>query len=809
MFTFDGKHSSELIDVVTDIRRRILPPVNNRTVDIPGSHGVYDYGFNFTGLEIQIDIMLIGSDYADLRAKVRNIAAWLGQEEVKPLVFDDEPDKTYFARLSDSSELEEIIYSGSASLTFLCPDPFAYGPEKEQLIAGIEKQHDTQTQEGWEAGALSGVVATADGLRLAKAGIDYFDSVDTDWDGGDHTNTEQKDSDFLALQKAGEDLTFEYGKAAQQIPEWEFVSRFEQGSVGDSGEWYVRSQSGGTYTLDGEKIIFEAASNEENVYIRRDSNDLNGSPLTLDARVRIDKGSGARPFISVNDAETGGIDVELPDTGGSISWIRIVYRGGTDFTLYQDGAEITPDSLFEYGPTSTGYINIGLDNGPCTFEAWKLAHANMNHGAPPANHEYTDEIIGEAQDLTQVGILSASSIDYNSDVTNAYDYSTAIYSGLSTDGGDNWTETELSGGGGTIPGLSKGDDVSGTLWRFRWTVSSRDSIDPVALSYVSASFRSGYHPSGQWVSPMIDLSGVGRAGSSSFSWENNSLPSGTTVTPFVRFSSDGGQTWGDWTEVTENGGAIPEIALGDDLSNVYFQYRLDLATDDIELTPEVDRVDAAIQSAYVDRGERVSDPINFGDFGVVGSSYISWDTTPNGTTAVEVYAQVVNEGEDPDPDAWVQATNTGELPGVEVGTDMTGKAVYTRQVLTAIDPETTPVLHRELWRIQPDSDNFVDYQGTHRSYPYMTAVFKDYVDYFEISDPNTGNRIYVDHSFNPDDVLEIDNARGVVFINGVLALDSVPLGAEQWIYFHPGSNPINVDPLGSAEVTGRWREVFK
>ena len=808
MFTFNGKPASELIDVVSDIRRRILPPMENHLVSIPGSDGVYDYGFDYGELLIEIDMMLVGDNPTELRSRVRDLADWLGQKETKELVFEDEPNMTYFARLSDSTELEEIIYTGRGTLTFLCPKPFAYGPEKDQLIAGIEKQHDTKTQEGWAAGTLTGVVATPDGLVLEKEGEDVSGQVD-EWNEGTHDQTEDNGSGVLVLAKSGEDLTFEYGKAAQQIPEWEFVSRFEQGSVGDSGEWYVRSQSGGTYTLDGEKIIFEADTNEENIYIRRDSDALNGSPVTIDFRARISKETGARPFISVNDAETGGIDVELPDTDDSVSWFRLVYRGGTDFTLYQDGTEITPESVNEYGATSTAYINIGLDNGPCTFEAWKLAHANMDHGAPPANHEYTDEIIGEAQDLTQVGILSASSIDYNSDATNAYDYSTAIYSGLSTDGGDNWTETELSGGGETIPGLSKGDDVSGTLWRFRWTVSSRDSIDPVALSYVSASFQSGYHPSGQWVSPMIDLSGVGRAGSSSFSWENNSLPSGTTVTPFVRFSSDGGQTWGDWTEVTENGGAIPEIALGDDLSNVYFQYRMDLATDDIELTPEVDRVDAAIQSAYVDRGERVSDPINFGDFGVVGSSYISWDTTPDASPDVEVYGQVVNEGEQPDPGGWVQATNTGELPGAEVGKDMTGKAVYTRQVLKTSDLSVSPTLHRELWRVEPASKNVVEYAGTERAYPIMTVVFKDYADHFEISDPNTGNRVYVVYDFKPGDVLVIDNTKGSVFINEVLALDRVPLGAEQWIYFQKGENPLNIDPVGSAEVHGRWREVFK
>ncbi|OYD06077.1 distal tail protein Dit, partial [Paludifilum halophilum] len=705
-FSFAGVHNDQYRLKVLKTTRRILPPMNNHLISIPGSDGAYDYGFDYGELLIEVDILLFEESRAELRSRVRDLADWLGQKETKELVFDDEPNMTYFARLSDSTELEELIYAGKGTITFLCPKPFAYGPEKDQLIAGIVKQEDTHTEEGWAAGTLSGVAATPDGLKLAKEGEDYSNYVDAGWDGGTHENTEEKDNDFLVLAKSGQDFNYSY-TTSKSIPSWEFISRFEPGSVGEDGDWYVRNQSGGTYTLDGEKIIFEGDTDEDSVYIRRDSSGLNGSPLTMDFRARITKGSGARPFVSVNDAETGGIDVELPDTGGTISWFRLVYRGGTDFTLYQDGAEITPESVFDYGATSMGYINIGLDNGPCTFEVWKLGHANANHGAPPPDHTYTDELVGDLASLSGVGVLASSSYSRRIVATEAYDYSTSAYSGLSTDGGDTWNETELSSESGSIPGFSKGDDVTGYDWRFRWTMTSRDSIDSVYLDSFDADFVSGRHPSGYRDSPVINLSQVGRAATSSFSWTVKTFPPGSTITPYVRFSYDNQESWTDWQEVTENGGEMPGLDTDADLSDTYFQYRFQLTTDDVEFTPEVDRADYEVTTAYVPEGERISDPITFGDFGSVGGSYISWDTTPDGSEDVEVYAQVVNEGEDPDPNAWVQATNTGELPGAEVGTDMTGKAVYTRQVLKTSDPETTPTLHRQLWTVEPDSDDAV------------------------------------------------------------------------------------------------------
>lgn len=805
-FSFAGVHNDQYRLKVLKTTRRILPPMNNHLVSIPGSDGVYDYGFNYGELIIEVDVLLFEESRAELRSRVREVAEWLGQKEAKELVFDDEPGKTYFARLSDSTELEELIYAGNGTITFLCPKPFAYGPEKNQLIAGIVQQQDTHTQEGWAAGgALTGVIATQNGLVLEKEGEDVSGQVD-EWNEGTHDQTEDNGSGVLVLAKSGEDLSFSF-QQPNAIPEWGFISRFEPGSVGGDGDWYVRSQSGGTYSLDGEKIIFQADTNEENIYIRRDSDALNGSPVTIDFRARISKETGARPFISVNDAETGGIDVELPDTDDSVSWFRLVYRGGTDFTLYQDGTEITPESVNEYGATSTAYINIGLDNGPSTFEVWKLGHANTNHGAPPVNHEYSDEIIGEPQDLTQVGTLAASSLFYNSDVSYAYDYSIATYSGLSEDSGETWDETELSSGGGTVPGLTKGDDVTGMLWRFRWMMTSRDSIDPVSLSFFNASFESGYYQSGIYYSPAISLSAVKKAASTLFSWVLGNMPDGTMIQVYTRheIQSEG---WSEWQEVT-NGGEIPGLDPALDLSEASFQFRVVLTTTDVEITPELDRADYEVVSAYVPEGERISEAHTFNDFGEVGESYISWDTTPDASPDVEVYGQVVNEGEQPDPGGWVQATNTGELPGAEVGKDMTGKAVYTRQVLKTSDLSVSPTLHRELWRVEPASKNVVEYAGTERAYPIMTVVFKDYADHFEISDPNTGNRVYVVYDFKPGDVLVIDNTKGSVFINEVLALDRVPLGAEQWIYFQKGENPLNIDPVGSAEVHGRWREVFK
>src|SRR5690606_32978285 len=45
-------------------------------------------------------------------------------------VFKDEPDRVYYALVDGELELDEIFSTGRGEITFICPDPFKYGPEK-------------------------------------------------------------------------------------------------------------------------------------------------------------------------------------------------------------------------------------------------------------------------------------------------------------------------------------------------------------------------------------------------------------------------------------------------------------------------------------------------------------------------------------------------------------------------------------------------------------------------------------------------------------------------------------------------------
>src|SRR5690606_34782382 len=79
--------------------------------------------------------------------------------------------------------------------------------------------------------------------------------------------------------------------------------------------------------------------------------------------------------------------------------------------------------------------------------------------------------------------------------------------------------------------------------KFRLT---QRTADPGAVSYVSSlslAVTGGYYPNGYFESYPIDISQVGKAATTSFTWAPQQ---GAKV--YARVSLDGGNVWTEWTE---------------------------------------------------------------------------------------------------------------------------------------------------------------------------------------------------------------------------------------------------------------------
>jgi predicted phage tail component-like protein len=104
-------------------------PVSRNILSIPGVPGGRLINTVTQVRTIKQHVFFKGADKPDLRKIEEEIAAWLITDEPVELVFDDEPDRVYFAVVDGSLDINELVNVGEGTITFICPDPYKYGAE--------------------------------------------------------------------------------------------------------------------------------------------------------------------------------------------------------------------------------------------------------------------------------------------------------------------------------------------------------------------------------------------------------------------------------------------------------------------------------------------------------------------------------------------------------------------------------------------------------------------------------------------------------------------------------------------------------
>jgi predicted phage tail component-like protein len=125
-FSFNGVESSTFGLVCKSVKRPLLPAAKVNRIEIPGASGAHDFEDDSYELRsVTMQIAYIGTSYEELRARARQIAAWLANNTWSRLIINDEPDKYYLAKVTSEIDLQSLWESGSADITFDC-QPFAY-----------------------------------------------------------------------------------------------------------------------------------------------------------------------------------------------------------------------------------------------------------------------------------------------------------------------------------------------------------------------------------------------------------------------------------------------------------------------------------------------------------------------------------------------------------------------------------------------------------------------------------------------------------------------------------------------------------
>lgn len=140
-FRFNGIESDSFDLVCKSVKRTLLPAVKLKRFEPGNVSGVYDTSdHEYSMRTLTMRITYIGNDYEELRTRAREIAAWLSTSTWAVLIIHDEPDKYYWAKVTNEIDLSSMWEAGEAEIQFDC-QPFAYSVDEivetfEDIVTG-------------------------------------------------------------------------------------------------------------------------------------------------------------------------------------------------------------------------------------------------------------------------------------------------------------------------------------------------------------------------------------------------------------------------------------------------------------------------------------------------------------------------------------------------------------------------------------------------------------------------------------------------------------------------------------------------
>lgn len=166
-FTFNGVTSKSM-----KIRARLTswqasPSLRNFYETVPGKAGVADFGCDSAERTVKVECSVFPQkNFPALVAVLDGMAEWLDPTKGQgQLILDDVPDRYFMARLSEAVDCERLLRSaGQFTLSFICPDPYAYALTDETYIFSETGTHmavrHTGNTDSYPVYALKGVISS-------------------------------------------------------------------------------------------------------------------------------------------------------------------------------------------------------------------------------------------------------------------------------------------------------------------------------------------------------------------------------------------------------------------------------------------------------------------------------------------------------------------------------------------------------------------------------------------------------------------------------------------------------------------------
>ncbi|MCM3620516.1 phage tail family protein [Sutcliffiella horikoshii] len=128
-FSFN-RTKREYLRILQGFSRSPWTPVIRNVLQPPGMAGGHHVSTKYEVRVERVPVEIKNHGFDSFERLKEDLAAWLITETACELVFDDEPDRIRYAMVEGSLDLDELIERGKGTITFICPDPYKYGPEK-------------------------------------------------------------------------------------------------------------------------------------------------------------------------------------------------------------------------------------------------------------------------------------------------------------------------------------------------------------------------------------------------------------------------------------------------------------------------------------------------------------------------------------------------------------------------------------------------------------------------------------------------------------------------------------------------------
>lgn len=125
---------------IASIEVSVLPPITNNTIQVRGRKSPHFYDQQLGTRKINATVILLAEEANAVIAKVGQLAEWFYHEEAVPLVISDDPGKTWTVLPDGDTNVEEVVSTGKVTLSFICMEPFAYGPDHEVTLTPIDDE---------------------------------------------------------------------------------------------------------------------------------------------------------------------------------------------------------------------------------------------------------------------------------------------------------------------------------------------------------------------------------------------------------------------------------------------------------------------------------------------------------------------------------------------------------------------------------------------------------------------------------------------------------------------------------------------